>query len=108
LQESLTNVHRHSGSRAVEVRLTVNDSTAALTVRDYGKGISPKLLDRFRKNGSNVGVGLAGIRERKELSGTLDIQSAPDGTVIKVEIPCTSGIDEQAAPEPGARFSASS
>ena len=75
LQEALTNVHRHSGSRAVEVRVTAEDSRVVLTVKDFGMGVPREVLDRFWKTG-NVGVGLAGIRERlKELAGSLEIES---------------------------------
>jgi signal transduction histidine kinase len=111
LQESLTNVHRHSGSRAVEVKLSADDGTASLTIRDYGKGIAPKLLERFQRNGTNVGVGLAGIRERiKELGGTLDIQSNPTGTLVTVKIPIGEALDvnEHAASASRAGISASS
>ena len=36
LQEALTNVHRHSGSRSVEVHLTRNASSVVLSVQDHG------------------------------------------------------------------------
>ena len=39
LQESLTNVHRHSGSPTVYVRAEVKDDYVVLEVRDQGKGI---------------------------------------------------------------------
>src|SRR5262249_49707705 len=69
LQEALTNVHPHSGSRAVHVWLTTDDLSVVLKVQDFGKGIPRETIDRFWKTG-NVGVGLAGIRERlKELGG---------------------------------------
>lgn len=88
LQEGLTNVHRHSGSRAVDIRLLADDSEVSLSIQDYGEGIPARVLERFRKNGTNVGVGLAGIRERlKELGGTLDLNSGPQGTTMKVVIP---------------------
>lgn len=109
LQESLTNVHRHSGSRAVDVKLAADDSAARLTIRDYGSGIPPKLLERFRQDGTNVGVGLAGIRERiKELGGTLDIQSTASGTLIAVEIPIgeASVFEQRVMPASRAGFSA--
>jgi signal transduction histidine kinase len=87
LQEALTNVHRHSGSRAVDVSVTADDSVVVLTVRDFGTGVPGEILDRFWKTG-NVGVGLAGIRERlKELGGVLEIESNLDGTVLKATIP---------------------
>ncbi|HTZ83251.1 MAG TPA: sensor histidine kinase [Candidatus Acidoferrales bacterium] len=89
MQEALTNVHRHSGSRAVEVRVCADDSKVILTVKDYGMGVPREILDRFWKTG-NVGVGLAGIRERlKELNGFLEIESNLDGTLVKATIPVT-------------------
>jgi signal transduction histidine kinase len=69
LQEALTNVHRHSGSTAVEVRVTADSSNVLLTVKDFGVGVAQEVLDRFWKTG-NVGVGLAGIRERWKSSRT--------------------------------------
>jgi signal transduction histidine kinase len=87
LQEALTNVHRHSGSRAVEVGVMANQSDVLLTIRDFGTGVPGEVLDRFRKTG-NVGVGLAGIRERlQELGGILEIESSAQGTLLKVKIP---------------------
>lgn len=90
MQEALTNVHRHSGSRAVEVRVCADDTKVILTVKDHGMGVPREILDRFWKRG-NVGVGLAGIRERlKELNGFLEIESNLDGTQLKATIPVTA------------------
>jgi two-component system, NarL family, sensor kinase len=90
LQEALTNVHRHSGSRAVQVRIAIDNGRVILTVRDFGMGVPREILDRFWKTG-NVGVGLAGIRERlKELGGILEIESNLDGTLLKGTIPLSS------------------
>jgi signal transduction histidine kinase len=89
LQEALTNVHRHSGSRAVEVCVTADQSGVVLTVKDFGGGVPPEVLERFWKTGT-VGVGLAGIRERlKELGGTLEIESNLEGTLLKSTIPAS-------------------
>ncbi len=95
LQEALTNVHRHSGSRAVEVRVIADEIRVVLTVKDYGMGVPREVLDRFWKTG-NVGVGLAGIRERlKELGGSLEIESNLDGTLLRATIPAraTGGVE---------------
>jgi two-component system, NarL family, sensor kinase len=90
LQEALTNVHRHSGSRAVNVCMTADDAAVVLVVKDFGTGVPREVLDRFWKTG-NVGVGLAGIRERlKELGGSLEIESNLDGTILKATIPVSS------------------
>ncbi len=99
LQEALTNVHRHSGSRAVHVWVSVDDVSVMLKVQDFGKGMPRDTIDRLWKSG-NVGVGLAGIRERlKELGGYLDIQSTADGTVLKATIP-VAGSDAKANDQP--------
>jgi signal transduction histidine kinase len=88
LQEALTNVHRHSGSRDVEVRLTVYRSVVTLAIDDNGKGIPRDVLERFGKSGVNLGVGLAGMRERvKELGGRLEIESDKSGTRLRAIIP---------------------
>ena len=87
LQEALTNVHRHSGSRAVHVWVTTDELSVVLKVQDFGKGIPRETVDRFWKTG-NVGVGLAGIRERlKELGGRLELDSNVQGTMLKATIP---------------------
>jgi signal transduction histidine kinase len=90
MQEALTNVHRHSGSRTVEVNVIADDARVVLTVKDFGTGVPREVLDRFWKTG-NVGVGLAGIRERlQELGGVLEIESNFDGTLLKATIPVSA------------------
>jgi signal transduction histidine kinase len=88
LQESLTNIHRHSGSSRAEVVLQLFPDKVILEVRDYGKGIPRELLNNFRTKGISVGVGLAGMRERvRELGGQLDIQPKAPGSSISVTLP---------------------
>jgi signal transduction histidine kinase len=99
LQESLTNIHRHSGSHSATVRFEVLSDSVRLTVADDGKGISPHVLERFRDAGTEVGVGLAGMRERiAELGGRLEIHSG-SGTTVTATIPLseTSDHEEEAA-----------
>jgi signal transduction histidine kinase len=92
LQETLTNIHRHSGSSRAVVRLDFDGKQVTLEVRDFGHGIPSDRLARFQSSGTGVGVGLAGIRERvSELGGRMDIASSQDGTTVKVFVP-TSGI----------------
>src|ERR1700685_255973 len=87
LQESLTNIHRHSGSSGAEVALKLFPDKVILEVKDYGRGIPMGLLDNFRAKGTNSGVGLAGMRERlRELGGQLDIRNT-NGTLISVILP---------------------
>jgi two-component system NarL family sensor kinase len=88
LQESLTNIHRHSRSSRAEISLNTNAKGAVLRIRDYGKGISREMLENFMRTGGNVGVGLAGMRERvREQGGQFDIQSDRNGTTITVVMP---------------------
>jgi two-component system NarL family sensor kinase len=88
LQESLTNIHRHSKSLRAEISLHSSPATVILQVRDYGKGMSREMLTNFLSTGTNVGVGLAGMRERvREQGGRFDIQSDKTGTTITVTIP---------------------
>lgn len=88
LQEALTNVHRHSGTREVDIRLTIYQSAVTLAVEDHGKGIPADVLERFGKSGVNLGVGLAGMRERvKELGGNLELESDRTGTRLRAIIP---------------------
>jgi signal transduction histidine kinase len=88
LQESLTNIHRHAKSSRAEISLRVVSNSAVLLVRDHGTGIAHETLERFQRDGTHVGVGLAGMQERvREQGGTLEIQSDETGTAIEVNMP---------------------
>jgi two-component system NarL family sensor kinase len=83
LQESLANVHRHSGSKVARIQLTMNSEKAVLTIQDQGKGFR----DRSEEP-TKVGVGIAGMRERvRELGGEFKIVSTPGGTTISATMP---------------------
>jgi signal transduction histidine kinase len=87
LQESLTNIHRHSGSAKAEIALRLFPEKVILEIKDYGRGISWELLRNFQAKGTRSGVGLAGMRERlRELGGQLEIRST-NGTLISVTMP---------------------
>ena len=101
LQESLTNIHRHSRSSRAEISLQTNAKGAILRIRDYGKGMSREMLENFKQTGSNVGVGLAGMRERvREQGGHFDIQSDRNGTTITVVMPTAPAESEITLPNP--------
>jgi signal transduction histidine kinase len=92
LQESLTNVHRHSGSQTVDVEVEVDSEIVSLAVRDAGRGIPERILEQFHESGS-AGIGLAGMRERvADLGGDLRVQSDQTGTVLTATIPLHGGI----------------
>lgn len=87
LQEALTNIHRHSGSRSAEVRIAASYGRVTMEIEDWGKGISPSLLADFRRK-TGTGVGLAGMRERvDDFHGSMDIASEGKGTLLKVAMP---------------------
>lgn len=91
LQESLTNVHRHSGASAATVRLKFSAAHFLLEIADNGAGIPEECLNRFHEAGHGTGVGLVGMRERvHELGGRLDIQSNTAGTTVSVALPAAT------------------
>jgi PAS domain S-box-containing protein len=97
LQESLTNVHRHSGSSAVEISLKASEHPAVFTVRDFGRGMPAELIQGSQTNGDHFGVGLSGMRERvKDLGGNFEIQCGGDGTAITVSILLASATSDAA------------
>lgn len=86
VQEGLTNIHRHSGSRTATIRLARYPQDVVLQVRDQGQGIA----NAGRKGGPEmrVGVGIAGMRERvRQIGGRLQIRSRPGGTDVEVVVP---------------------
>jgi signal transduction histidine kinase len=94
LQESLTNVHRHSKSAKADVRVSVGPHEVSLMVKDYGRGIPAEKLDQFNKDGASVGVGLAGMKERvAEMKGKLVVESDGSGTLIAATIPLIADLE---------------
>jgi signal transduction histidine kinase len=78
LQESLTNVHRHSESKIARVQFTVDSDRAVLAVQDQGIGFG---------EAKKVGVGIAGMRERvRELGGEFKVDSTPGGTTVRASM----------------------
>jgi PAS domain S-box-containing protein len=88
LQESLTNVLRHSGSNAVDIKLTSDGTNGVLSIKDYGKGIASEKLEVFRRTGAGVGVALGGMKQRlRELGGHLKLESERTGTCVIATLP---------------------
>lgn len=82
VQESLTNVHRHSGSRAANVHIARDHDKIAVEVRDQGRSAQPV------KKAFAPGVGILGMRERlRLLGGKLEIHSDSGGTLIRALVP---------------------
>ncbi len=89
LQESLTNVHRHSGSKTATVRLSTQDGMGILEVEDTGKGVSQQLLEQAGQDWMGaLGVGVRGMNERmRQLGGTLELTSNQSGTTVRAKMP---------------------
>jgi PAS domain S-box-containing protein len=88
LQESLTNVHRHSRAKSAEISLDVDAEHVTIQVRDHGRGMPPNVIRQIEAESSKLGVGLAGMRERiHELGGKFAVSSNEDGTTILASIP---------------------
>ncbi|HEX4486089.1 MAG TPA: PAS domain S-box protein [Terriglobales bacterium] len=87
VQECLTNIHRHSGSKTASIRLERDAEAVALEIKDTGQGMSEEKLYGI-KHKRRSGVGIAGMRERIErFAGRLDIQSDGGGTRVEVRLP---------------------
>ena len=83
VQESLTNIHRHSGSKMATIHLSRSAHNVFLEIQDQGKGISAEKLAAIKAQ--RTGVGIAGMRERvRHLKGEMDIQSNGAGATIVV------------------------
>jgi PAS domain S-box-containing protein len=88
LQESLTNVHRHSHANSAEISVEADAEQITIEVRDHGRGMPREVLEQFENEGSKLGVGLAGMRERvHELGGTLEVESDEHGTILRAMVP---------------------
>ena len=86
VQECLTNVHRHSGSKTAAIRVSRNNEDVFVGVEDHGKGIPPEKIAVIQSQGS--GVGIRGMRERlRHFQGELRIESQSSGTRVSAKIP---------------------
>jgi signal transduction histidine kinase len=88
LQEALSNIRQHSGSR--EVAVVLRDEMVkgvCMEIRDDGHGFDPTSVVAAQDGES--GIGLVGMRERlRLLGGHLEIDSAPGGpTIVRATLP---------------------
>jgi PAS domain S-box-containing protein len=95
VQESLTNIFRHSGSDTASVQVDVRSGTVRLEVADRGKGIPAEILTTLNSSGGQLGVGIRGMRERvRQLGGWLQIKSSPAGTKIVVSLSVKESVSD--------------
>ncbi len=86
VQECLTNIHRHSGSKTAVIRIAREPDKIYVEVQDHGKGMSQERLAEVQSQG--VGVGIRGMRERvRQSHGELTIDSNALGTKITAVFP---------------------
>jgi len=97
IQEALTNIWRHSGSKTARIRfmrqIRANRPQISLSIEDSGIGI-PDDIRKSTMSRSNIrqqtpsGLGLIGMRERlHQVGGQLEIYSEPGKTVILAIVP---------------------
>jgi two-component system, NarL family, sensor kinase len=88
VQESLINIHRHSGSETARIELYSDAEKVALEIHDRGGGISSATLGQIRSGGGTVGVGIAGMTARiRQLGGHIHVTSDSAGTTVRAELP---------------------
>ena len=83
IQECMTNVHRHSGSKTATVKLSRTPAEIVVEVCDDGVGIPAE---------SSQGVGLRGMRERvRQFHGSMAIEPNNPGTRLIARMPAPAG-----------------
>jgi len=110
LQESLTNVQRHSGSASADIRIFPSGSSVVLQVTDKGKGLPTAILEEGSTDWiGSLGVGLRGMSERlRQLGGTLEIFSNGAGTEVRATVPAGGrpSLSDDSAPDASQSISA--
>jgi signal transduction histidine kinase len=97
IQEALTNIWRHSGSKTARIRfmrkIPSNRPQIALSIEDSGIGMSDDIRRSTMSRSNNgqqtpSGLGLIGMRERlHRIGGQLEIYSETGKTVILAIVP---------------------
>jgi signal transduction histidine kinase len=90
LQESLTNVAKHTAAKEVTVDISISDGLAKLSIRDDGVG-----FDISKERSATNKLGLRSMTERAALlGGLLRVESSISvGTTITVEVPMYTGTE---------------
>jgi signal transduction histidine kinase len=90
VQECLTNIHRHSGSKTAVIRVGQQDSEILVVAEDSGVGFPADKLGLVRE--ARSGIGFRGMSERiKHLGGKLEIRSTHAGTTVTATLPLEPG-----------------
>jgi len=87
VQESLTNIRRHSGSDRASIRLEKREAEVTLQISDCGHGMPENARDGSAGAATELGVGIPGMRQRLiQLGGRLEIESTTKGTTLTAVI----------------------
>lgn len=85
MQEAMTNVFRHSGSRTALITLALKIGCLEVSIEDKGKGFDAERLS------PSSGVGIQSMRGRLELfGGDLNLISKPQHTQVVAKLPLQS------------------
>jgi len=88
VQESLTNIRRHSGSETASIRLEKRDAEIILQISDRGHGMIEATTNGSISENAVLGVGIPGMRQRLiQLGGRFEIESTANGTTITAVVP---------------------
>jgi two-component system, chemotaxis family, CheB/CheR fusion protein len=92
IRELLFNVVKHADVRRADVDVTVRDGELDVHVSDGGRGFD---IDKVVNDPSQVGLGLATLRQRLSVvGGSLTIESVPgDGTKVRVRLPADAAFE---------------
>jgi PAS domain S-box-containing protein len=94
VQESLTNVHRYSGSPAAKIRIFKESSEVRLEIIDYGHGIKSGTARAKLDGQAPLGVGIPGMRERlHQLGGDLNVDFGTTGTRVVATLPIKKSVE---------------
>ncbi len=94
VQESLTNVHRYSGSSSAKIRISKTSGEVLLEVIDYGHGIKSGTARSKLDGPAPLGVGIPGMRERlHQLGGELSVDFGTSGTRVAATLPIRKSVD---------------
>jgi PAS domain S-box-containing protein len=100
VQESLANIHRHSGSVRAEILLDREPDYVTVEVRDGGRGTIRKNPRTNRGIPFRIGIGISSMIERvKLIGGRLEIVSGPSGTTVRATIPIVTERDTKPWPD---------
>lgn len=92
VQESLTNIRRHSGSETASIRLEKKANEVTLEIADRGIGMPKNGFLESSRGIAELGVGIPGMRQRLiQLGGRLRIESTDHGTTIVAVVPASEG-----------------